>query len=75
MRRRILINYVVTLILSALITGALAFYFIESSYLDSKEEKLKTNINLIEGILQDNYKSKTKVNFFRLAQDLSLKTN
>ena len=38
MRRRILINYVVTLILSALITGALAFYFIESSYLDSKEE-------------------------------------
>lgn len=75
MRRRILINYVVTLILSALITGALAFYFIESSYLDSKEEKLKTNINLIEGILQDNYKSETKVNFFRLTQDLSLKTN
>lgn len=75
MRKRLLINYIITLVLSALITGALAFYFIQTSYFDSKEEKLITNLNLIEGILKENYKDATKVNFYRLAYDLSLKTN
>ncbi len=75
MRKRILTNYIVILILSALITGALAFYFIKSSYISSKEEKLHTNINLIENLLRENYKNEEKVNFYRLAQDLSTRIN
>ncbi len=75
MRKRILTNYIMILILSALITGALAFYFIQSSYIDVKEEKLITNINLIENTLRENYKDEINVNFYRLSQDLSLKTN
>lgn len=75
MRKRLLLNYIIILILGALITGALAFYFIHSSYTISKEDKLLTNISLIENVLEENYKNKNNVNFFKLAQDLSLRTN
>lgn len=74
MRKRILTNYIIILILSALITGALAFYFIKSSYIENKEEKLLTNIILIEQQLSERYKSAKTVNFYKLAQELSFKT-
>lgn len=76
MRKRILANYIIILILSALITGALAFYFIENSYIDNKEEKLATNINLIESVLTEKYgDSHEEINFHKLAQKISSDTN
>lgn len=75
MRKRILTNYIIILILSALITGALAFYFIKSSYIGNKEEKLLTNITLIEQQLSESYKDVKTVNFYKLSQELSVKTN
>lgn len=75
MRKRILTNYIIILILSALIIGALAFYFIKSSYIGNKEEKLLTNITLIEHTLSESYKDVKTVNFYKLAQELSSKTN
>jgi len=74
-RKRILKNYIIILILSALITGALAFYFIKTSYIRNKEEKMLTNIRLIEQGLNENYKDIKIVNFYKLAQELSSKTN
>ena len=55
MRKRMLINYIVTILLSALITGALASYFIKDIYIREKREKLQTNISLIENNLEENY--------------------
>lgn len=75
MRRRILGNYIIILIISALLTGALAFYFINTSYRDSKMEKLSTNISLIENSLDNRYKRYENPNFYSLAQELSKKTN
>lgn len=75
MRKRILRNYITILIISALLTGALAFYFINNSYTDSKKEKLQTNMTLIENDLETRYKKYEKVNFYRLAQQLSREIN
>lgn len=75
MRKRILTNFIIILILSALITGALAFYFIKRSYTGNKEEKLLTNITLIEQQLSETYKDIKTVNFYKLSQELSSKTN
>lgn len=75
MRKRILRNYITILIISALLTGALAFYFINNSYTDSKKEKLQTNMALIENDLETRYKKYEKVNFYRLAQQLSREIN
>lgn len=75
MRKRILTNYIITLLLSALITGALAFYFIKYSYKGAKEDKLLTSITLIENILIENYKDVEDVNFYRLTQEFANITN
>ncbi|NMB27481.1 MAG: HAMP domain-containing protein [Tissierellia bacterium] len=75
MRKRILTNFIVILLASALTSGLLAFNFIKSNYIKNKEEKLLTNINLIEDALNQKYESFEKVNFYRLAQELSFLTN
>lgn len=75
MRKRILTNYIGVLILSSLITGVLAFYFIQSSYIDSKEEKLITNISLIESTLMEKYEADDNINFHKLAQKISSNVN
>lgn len=75
MRKRILANYIVILIISALITGALAFYFINTSYTNNKKDKLLTNSILIENVLEKNYNDEMKVNFYKLAQELSAQIN
>lgn len=75
MRKKILLNYIIILVVSALITGALSFYFIGNNYASGKEEKLVTNIALIDEILREGYSYEKQVNFYRLAQELSKKTN
>lgn len=76
MRKRIMTNYIIILIISALVTGALAFYFIEKNYIDNKEEKLLTNIALIESTLKERYKDDdAEINFYKLAQDISSDIN
>lgn len=75
MRKRILTNFIVILLASALTSGLLAFNFIKSNYIKNKEEKLLTNINLIEDALNQKYESFEKVNFYRLAQELFFLTN
>lgn len=75
MRRRILGNYIIILIISALLSGALAFYFINSSYINSKAEKLSTNISLIENNLKNTYANNEDVNFYALAQSISKNIN
>ncbi len=71
MRKRILTNFIFILLVSALISGALAFNFIKDSYIKSKEEKLLSNINLIKGTLDEKGDDLEEKDFFRLAQDLS----
>lgn len=61
--------------LSVLLTGIVTLYLIESNYIKGKEEKLLTNATLIETIIEENYLDKEKVNFYRLAQELSDKSN
>lgn len=75
MRKRMLINYIITILLSALITGALASYFIKDIYIREKQQKLQTNISLIEDNLEENYKYDEDINFYRLTQELASKTN
>lgn len=75
MKKRILINFMIILLVSALISGVLAFNFIKNNYTKSKEEKLLTNMNLIEDALNQKGKSYEKINFYRLAQELSFQTN
>lgn len=75
MRKRILTNYIVTIILSALITGALASYYIKNIYIGEKEDKFQTNILLIENNLIKNYNNEKNINFYKLAQELSVNTN
>lgn len=75
MRRRILTNNIIIIIISALITGALAFYFIRFSNLQNKEEKLLSNLNLIENTIKSEYILNPNLNFYRLAQDFALQTN
>lgn len=60
---------------SVIITGSLASYFIKTSYIRSKGEKLLTNINLIESVLNELNGNSMKINFHRLAQSLSSRTN
>lgn len=75
MKKRILTNFIIILLASALISGVLAFNFIKKNYIKSKEEKLLTNMNLIEDALNQMGKDYGKVNFYRLAQELSFQTN
>lgn len=75
MRKRILTNFIIILLASALISGVLAFNFIKMSYMKSKEEKLLSNINLIEDALNISNKNSEEVNFYRLAQNLSAQIN
>ena len=75
MRKKMLINYIITILLSALITGALASYFIKDIYIREKQQKLQTNISLIEDNLEENYKYDEDINFYRLTQELASKTN
>lgn len=75
MRKKILINYIITILLSALITGALASYFIKDTYMKEKQEKLQTNISLIQNILEENYNMGEYLNYFKLSQEIMKKTN
>lgn len=75
MRKKMLINYIITILLSALITGALASYFIKDIYIREKQGKLQTNISLIEDNLEENYKNQQDINFYKLTQELSSKIN
>ena len=75
MRRKILINYIITILLSALITGALASYFIKDTYMQEKQEKLQTNISLIQNILEESYNNGEYLNYFKLTQEIMKKTN
>lgn len=74
MRKRILVNFIFILLVSAFISGALAFNFIKSSYIKSKEEKFLSNINLIKNTLNDNGDKLREKDFFRLSQNLSSQT-
>lgn len=74
MRKRILVNFIFILLVSAFISGALAFNFIKSSYIKSKEEKFLSNINLIKNTLNDNGDKLKEKDFFRLSQNLSSQT-
>lgn len=75
MRKRIFINYIIILMTSITIIGSLAYYFIETSYINSKKEKLLTNSNLIESVLKELDENSNKINFYKLAQDLSFQVN
>lgn len=75
LRKRILTNFIVILLASALVSGALAFNFIKSSYIKSKEEKLLSNINLIKNTLDQNKDNFNDKNFFKLSQELSSQIN
>lgn len=75
MRRKILTNFIVVLLVSSLVTGALAFNFIESSYKKVKEEKLLSNINLIGSTLKEVNGDWEDINFHRLVQNLSSYVN
>lgn len=75
MRKRILTSFIIILLASALVSGALAFNFIKISYINNKEEKLLSNISLIENALNESNKYDEEVNFYRLAQDLSSQIN
>lgn len=70
-----LLYFVIISISSAIIIGALAYYFIQNSYRDSKEEKFLTNMNLIENTLKKTEEEAENINFHRLAQDLSTEIN
>lgn len=71
MRKKILLNYILILIISSLLTGYMAYYTIKGNYFESKEEKYISNIRLIESSILENYKQNFKLNYFRLAQNYS----
>lgn len=71
MRKKIFINFIIVLFVSALITGVLSFNFIRGSFRDNKEEKLLSNINLIANVLNPIENQWEDINFHKLAQDLS----
>ncbi len=75
MRKRILSNYIITILISALITGALASYFIKNIYLTEKKDKLQSNITLIKNNLEEKYSEEESINFYRLTQEYSSKIN
>lgn len=75
MRKRLLTNFIFVLLISAVVSGALAYSFIKTSYLTSKEEKLMSNINLIMNSLDKMDINYTEKSFYKLSQELSNQTN
>lgn len=69
MRRKILLNYILILIISSFLTGYIAYYTIKVNHLQSKEEKYVSNLKLIESSILENKDS--TFNFFRMAQVFS----
>ena len=75
MRKRLLTNFIFVLLISAVVSGALAYSFIKTSYLTSKEEKLMSNINLIMNSLDKMDINYTEKSFYKLSQELSNQIN
>lgn len=71
MRKKLFINTIISLIISSFITASLAFYLIEQNYVNSKEEKLYSNILLIKSTLLENYESEGEINYFQIVSKIS----
>lgn len=71
MRRKILFNFIIILIISSSLTGYIAYSIIKSDHLNSKEEKYISSINLIKDSIIDDSSSFSNLNFFDKAQKYS----
>ncbi|GEM_PF-3184236 len=75
MRKKILLNYILILIISSLLTGYMAYSTIKGNYLENKEDKYVSNIRLIESSILENYTQNYKLNYFKLAQNYAKLTD
>jgi len=75
MRRKILLNYILILVISSFLTGYIAYYTIKVGHLDNKEEKYVSNLKLIESAILENSANRFNLNYFRMAHTYSKLTS
>ena len=68
MRKKILLNYILILIISSFLTGYIAYYTIKVNHLESKEDKYISNMKLIESSILGSNEDFNNLNYFRMAQ-------
>lgn len=71
MRKRLFINTIISILISSFITAYIAFYLIEQNYVNSKEEKLYTNILLIKNRLLETYENEGEIKYFQTVNQIS----
>lgn len=71
MRKKILFNFIIILIISSSVTGYIAYITIKNDHLNSKEEKYISSINLIKDSIIDEGSGFSDLNFFDKAQKYS----
>ena len=64
MRKKILFNFIIILIISSSVTGYIAYITIKNDHLNSKEEKYISSINLIKDSIIDEGSGFSDLNFF-----------
>lgn len=67
MRKKILTNYILVLIMSSILIGTLSFCLINDSYTKTKLEKYNTSFKLIDSIINE---EKEDINLYKLSQVL-----
>ena len=75
MKKKILMTYVILLIIGTFVTGVISITFVKNIYINSLEEKLMTNSNLIIDTLILKQNQNKRINYFNLAQKFAKKTN
>ncbi|MBF8982268.1 HAMP domain-containing protein [Lutibacter sp. B2] len=74
MKKKILMTYVILLIIGTFVTGVISMTFVKNIYINSLEEKLITNSNLIIDTLITKQNNNKQINYFNLAQKFAKKS-